>query len=409
MPADFSQYVDLIPYDLSPTDVYLGAIELGRVVLPEFEIRQGTPDDAMLQAFSYITALNVGAINRIPPRLMEGIAALMGVPRNYGQKATVSATITLNDYESFVLPIGTIFIHSTSTVVGVMTTQYETTEAVSVDQSDAEDGSGNPNPVPTVDVQLAASYVGISPHINAGDNLQVETILPQIASTIYLGDFLNGSNPEDGSYYLSRARTYLESLSSNTATARQVEAHVLTTFNYATRCKVYDLTDSDSSVLFTATDAPGNAAIFVWGVEAAVTSSRLYDILVSVTTKSTAGLYFTASNFTTVNVGVQASVAYNSSYVAADVEDAITVALLGFLSPNGFTSKAEKIKVTELQSIVSSVDGVDFVDSLTISDASNLPSGIIQLNANGDIEFLRKGLLATSNELNISISLFSQS
>ena len=103
MPADYSEYVDLTPHDLSPTDVYLGAIQLGRIVLPEFEIRQGTPDDAMLQAFSYMTALSVGAINRLPNRLMQGLCAMMGVTRDGGTKATFTATVALNDYDGIEL------------------------------------------------------------------------------------------------------------------------------------------------------------------------------------------------------------------------------------------------------------------------------------------------------------------
>lgn len=409
MPADFSEYIDLIPYDLSPTDIYLGAIQLGRIVLPEFEIRQGTPDDALLQAFSYITALNVGAINRLPPRLMEGIVSLMGVNRDAGERATVTATITLNDYESFVLPVGTVLTHQRMTSSGIISTQYETLYPVSVEASDAEDELGNANPFPTVDVALAASYVGIVPSVVSGNNLQIEVVLPQVTSVVAQGDFLNGANPEDEELYLSRAKTYLESLSANIATARQIEAYVLTEFNYARRCKAYDLTNADSSLEFTAPTSAGHTAVFVWGIETALSQSRLYEILVSIANKSTAGLNFSVNNFTTVNVGVIVNAVYDQALAASSVEDAIKARLLAFLSPNGFISKSERIKVSELSNIVAQTSGIEYVNSITLVDVDNLlsePSPIIQSDSvSGDIVFLRKGLLATSNEANFTVNL----
>jgi len=97
MPADFRQYVDLTPYDADPTDIYLGAIRLARLTLPEFQLRQGTVEDALFQAFSYMQMLGVSAINRLPNRLMEGISRILGVTRNEGTRATVDIVVTLND------------------------------------------------------------------------------------------------------------------------------------------------------------------------------------------------------------------------------------------------------------------------------------------------------------------------
>jgi len=410
MPADFSEYVDLIPYDLSPTDVYLGAIQLGRVVLPEFEVRQGTPDDAMLQAFSYITALNVGAINRLPPRLMEGIVSLMGVSRDSGIRSTVSATIHLNGYEQFVLPIGSVFTHTRSTSTGPVVTQYETVEAIVVEESEAEDEQGNPNPLPTVTVPMAASYVGVVPSVIVGDVLQSQTVLVDVDRVLAGADFVNGANPEDEEYYLTRARTYLQSLSANTATARQIEAFVLTGYNYVRRCKAYDVTDPDASLFFSAPDKAGYTTIFVWGLESGLSANRLYELLVAISNKSTAGLNFSVLNFTPINVGVNVSAVYDPAYAEQDVVDSIKASLHSFLSPNGFTSKSERVKVSELSAIVSSTPGVEYVVDVTINDVDALasqPSPIISIDTNGDIVFLRKGLLAASSENDFTVSLTS--
>lgn len=79
MPADFSEYVDLRPFDLNPGDIYLTSIDIARLTLPEFNLRVGTPEDAIFQAMAYMSALNIAAINRLPSRLMAGILLMMGV------------------------------------------------------------------------------------------------------------------------------------------------------------------------------------------------------------------------------------------------------------------------------------------------------------------------------------------
>jgi len=106
MPGDYSQYVNLKPYDVSAVDVYLGAQELARVTLPEFNLRQGTVEDAMFQAFAYMQMLGVSAINRLPSRLMEGLTRMMGVSRNEGSRAFVDAVFTFNDDVSIKLERG---------------------------------------------------------------------------------------------------------------------------------------------------------------------------------------------------------------------------------------------------------------------------------------------------------------
>lgn len=110
MPADFRRYVDLTPYDADPTDIYLGALRLARLTLPEFQLRQGTVEDALFQAAAYMQMLSVAAINRIPSRLMEGVARIMGVERTEGERAVVDITVTLNE----IPPEGQPFVFSKS-------------------------------------------------------------------------------------------------------------------------------------------------------------------------------------------------------------------------------------------------------------------------------------------------------
>jgi len=104
MPADFSRYVDLTAFDADPTDIYLGALRLARLTLPEFRLRQGTVEDALFQACAYMQSLNVAAINRVPNRLMEGISRIVGVTRVEGTRSSVDVTVSLNEIPEVGLP-----------------------------------------------------------------------------------------------------------------------------------------------------------------------------------------------------------------------------------------------------------------------------------------------------------------
>lgn len=132
MPGDYSQYVNLKPYDVSVVDVYLGAQELARVTLPEFNLRQGTVEDAMFQAFSYIQMLGVSAINRLPSRLMEGLARMLGVSRNEGSRAVVDTILTFNDDVSIKLERGVGATYKITIADSVVEYPFATTIDVSV-------------------------------------------------------------------------------------------------------------------------------------------------------------------------------------------------------------------------------------------------------------------------------------
>ena len=108
MPANFSEYINLRPFDVSPTAIYLDAIDYARVVLPEFQPRQGTPEDAILQAISYISSLNVSAINRLPDRLMAGIVGMMGVELDEGSKTVIDVKFTCTTNSGTTIPQGTV-------------------------------------------------------------------------------------------------------------------------------------------------------------------------------------------------------------------------------------------------------------------------------------------------------------
>ena len=164
MPADFSQYVDLTIHDVQPVDVYLGAIELARITMPEFTLRQGTPEDALFQAFAYMSSLSVGAINRLPSRLMEGVSKMLGTTRSYGARASVAVEFIATDNDGAYIPAGSIFSFSEKIAGDTYQYTFELAEDILIDSVE----SGTTIPALAI---LYSQAIGIHPVLIGGDSL----------------------------------------------------------------------------------------------------------------------------------------------------------------------------------------------------------------------------------------------
>ena len=480
MPADFSPYIDLRIFDKSPGDIYRDSIELARLTLPDFNLRIGTPEDAMFQAMAYISALNIASINRVPSRLMSGLIGIMGYQRNEGVPAEVDIDITLGTYDGGVIPGGTTFIYSVLFEDEVQEFVFQTTESVTLDPTDLETSFDYPST--TVTVQ--AFDVGIMPPITAGETMSVISSGTDIASVVVSSpaNFVNGLEPDDDADYLSGATTYLQSLSSCLATSKQIDSYVLTQFaNIVGRCKTHDLTSgnelsgdisvkrtegvvttyldsnlatietdaphlfvvgdvvrvdidgSSVSAIFNGTheitdtssttfsfekfagnssstsvtasayageDVPGYASIFAYGVNRLLTASEKTEILADVSDKLLAGISCEILDPTLVTLEISGEVSIRDTFVLEQVISSIENALIAFLSPVEYPFSADRIRYNQIVSLVNSVPGVAFVESLEIT-----PTGSGWLPRHGDdLLFRYKGTLPIISSDDIDIS-----
>ncbi|MFN9954246.1 MAG: hypothetical protein ACK55I_14210, partial [bacterium] len=101
--------------------------------------------------------------------------------------------------------------------------------------------------------------------------------------TVVVDSFSNGTNALTDAEYLDSARTFLESISTTYVTAKQLEAAILSNFEYVARCKVFDLMDAstdrgvsvflpDTSRNVTSSLYKGYVSIFVYGFGRALTN-----------------------------------------------------------------------------------------------------------------------------------------
>jgi hypothetical protein len=231
MPSpDFSNYIDLTINDEQPSTIYNEAVDYARIALPEFSPRSGTVEDAILQATAYMAGITLGAINRLPDGLMEGVMRLLGVIRKEASFGTIDIEFLLSG-TGLTIPEETIVYFQTTD--GDITVQYpfiletETTADVGED---------------TVTATLTSQTAGILPAIPVGTVLNLAQASTVILSATTAADVVQGDRAETQAEYFNRATTSLESLSACLATAKQVENYILANYSEVHRCKVYDLT-----------------------------------------------------------------------------------------------------------------------------------------------------------------------
>lgn len=229
---DFRPYVDLTVYDQQPGNIYSDAIEYGLTALPEFNVRQGTIEDALLQAMSYVAGQVVASVNRLPDGLMLGLLNLMGFNRVESNFATGTAYFTLIDSGGYIVPRGVVIGYTEEIEGGTRLHLFETlTSAIAL----AGDSF-------TAAVPIQALEPGEKPPLTAGTQMNIFTNSTKLFQAFLNSDLSVGGEQETDAEYFSRAVTYLSSLSSGLVTTNQINAFTATNYKQAVRSKAYDLT-----------------------------------------------------------------------------------------------------------------------------------------------------------------------
>lgn len=230
---DFRPYIDLTVYDQQPGDIYSDSIEYGLTALPEFSVRQGTIEDALLQAMSYVAGQVVASINRLPDGLMLGLLNLMGFNRVESDFATGTAYFTLIDSNGYTVPSGVVIGYTEEIEGGTRLHLFETlTSAIAL-----------PGDFTTASVPIQALDPGDKPPLTTGTQMAIFTNSTKLFQAFLDSDLAVGGEQETDAQYFTRAATYLSSLSNGLVTTNQIDAFTATNYKQAVRSKAYDLTN----------------------------------------------------------------------------------------------------------------------------------------------------------------------
>lgn len=469
MPADFSEYVDLSVFDKEPGDIYRDAIELARLSMPDFTLRIGTPEDAIFQAAAYVSALNINAINRLPDRLMAGLVSMLGYQRQEAVAAEVNVVITLGSYDGGVVPAGTTFVYNSVFEDEIQQYAFQTTSAVTIPETDLEVSTDYPSETVTV----TCLEPGIIPPLTTGTELSVLSSGTDIISVVVddPSGFANGINADVDEEYLSKAVTYLRSLTSALVRPSQVDAYLLTNYPaLVRRAKTYDLTNGDSTggditvkrtsgviktflnnnVAAIETDAPhlfivgdvvelevfessvsatfngvhtitatsdttflfnrtasnssstvvtgsayagqdvaGYITVVAYGQNAELTTTEKEGLVSDIRAKATAGLTIDFIDPTLVTLEISGAITLDQQYDQDSLQDAIENAIVDYLSPLNYPFTYDRIRQSQIVSLISGIPGVVYVESLALTP---IDDGWLPQHGN-DLLFLNKGTL----------------
>jgi len=331
MSADFRQYINLRPLDISPAQIYLDSIQVARTVVPNFDLRPGTIEDAMFQAFAYMSALNIGAINRLPDNLMLGVGKMIGTQYSDGERATMNVKFTANSNDGATLPAGTLVSWSSATQEDDAPISYvfETTSELII-------AANNPgDPLPNGTTSVTSQNIGIIPPIASGSELSVISFTQSIFSAESAGSFVQGNDAETIDEFLTRIVANISSMSSSLTTKQQLQNYIFAKYpSLVRRVKVYDLTDKDGGFELSDAAVAGHVVAFVYGPERNLTNIELGEITNDVLEKSIAGIDIGVTNATLLNFRIVATVNYFSTYAVESVENEIKQNLLAAFSQN---------------------------------------------------------------------------
>ena len=396
MPIDFSGYVNLTSFDEEPADIYLAALDYARLSLPELTIRQGTPEDAILQATSYISSLSLAAINRLPDRVMLGLLNILGAPRNEGVYPVIELEFTSITYDGTTIPAGLLVRYDMNGLDNAQSMYFQVVDSAVID---AIDGTGNPD-LPTAIVQARCTEVITLPDITPGIPMSIESVSSDLYQPTLYSIVEYGELQETDYEYLSRSASYLGSLSSAFGKATQIDAYVLSDFLTVNRVKTYDLTDHQGDLAFDAADVPGHLTIFVYGQGAAVSSELKYEILVGIADRAVAGLTIGVLDAEITSIQIDVEVIYNASYDPSILEENIKSIVSAMTSPAAVPFDT-KLRKSYLYSVIRNIPGVVATESVTLTalDANS------SANIDGDLEYAQKGVLPVAYTDNINVTL----
>lgn len=364
MSADLTQYVNLRPLDISPTQIYLDSIEVARNAFPGFDLRQGTIEDAMFQAFAYMSAINIGAINRLPDSLILGLGKMLGTPYRDATPATMDVTFTANSNDGATVPPGTLVLYSPITGDEETAVSYifATNETLTIAANGIDD------PLPTGTTNCTSQVLGVLFSIPAGTTLSIQSYSQEIYSVVSAGEFVQGEDGEGVDEFLSRTVSNLSSMSSALVTGNQLTNYLLVAYpQLISRAKVYDLTDPEGSRTIGEADVPGKVLICAYGPQRDLTNGEITSINLDVTERVVAGLEVAVKTPVFCNFKITATMSYYAQFDTQIVNDTIVFNLLNTHNPANSQWSEERLRHNNVLRSLYRNPAIHSVDSLTIS------------------------------------------
>lgn len=344
---DFTRYTDLRLLDKDPEDIY----EAGKLVMqtrnPEWVPEESNLEVMLMQAMSMLVAEAIYSLNQLPKIQVQAQLALLGVERNAGTPPTTTVQFETVGTAGLVIPAGT-------TVVLTLETGDIFNFETDIELTIPEDSSTG---------TVAATSVDYGSEANGTPS---GTTLDMLADTIDIfevttaSEVVNGTDAESDDAWLERGIQRLQRLTETLVVPQHFINYALENAVVA-RCTAIDAYEPPSG---TPGADGGHMTLVVYGTAAALTTEQKTVLQEEIEAISAANLVIHIIDPSIETVAVTVAVKKIAEYEEAAVTANIEAALEDYLSTQSWPWE-QYVRYNELITLISNVEGVDYVNALT--------------------------------------------
>lgn len=353
---DLGTYIDLRFFDVPDQALIDAMISHYGIVNPGWLPREANTEVLLMETLALGIAEGVVAINRLPGAVVEAILQLAEVSKDYGNPATVTATVTVADGLGYTIPTGTRFYLplTTGTVVFL-------SEAPDVTVPSGETSAVVP--LITETNTAAANGVGAPARLILADQLyMVQSVA--LASTV-----TGGRDPETDAQWRDRGVARFRRFSDALTVPRHFDAAVDEDPRVG-RVMTIDLWDGSVVTPGDPGDDPGHVTVAVLGTDGAPLDTEDLDELEAMTEALAAAMLDVhVMNAITDEIDIVAVVHVLPGFVESVVLTNAETTLRSYLDPLNWAVN-EPVRHNELVSVLDQSPGVDYVVSITANGSS---------------------------------------
>jgi uncharacterized phage protein gp47/JayE len=381
-------YVD-IDYEVVPENLALAAHDLIQQRWPDWEPNEANLETWLIDAFARLAA-EVGILGkRAAFEIFKGFGAtIMNLPPDVEEQATVSSTWTAEDNAGYTIAAGTVVIVEET---GDESYAFEVVSDVVIPPGSTATAAGE------VTLRAVAGGASVNGVGGAGVTAVVADAYGYVSTVTLTGEASGGQDEETEEDYVNRLSDELQLMTPRPILPRDFE--VLALRNQAvSRVKAVDgwnptagTTGNERYIGLVLLDEDGAdvAGGVKTEVETELDAMREVNFVVDVGSPT-----FTA-------IDVTATVRCYAGSDPTQVDAAVTAAVENYLSPSnwgrpstghadllGDWVNTDKVRMSEMYAAINSVEGVNYVESLTIE------GGTADVNLSGVVPVTQPGTIA---------------
>lgn len=364
---DINSYIDLQLIDKDPQDVFDVAQQYLSTQLPELTLREGMMETILLEAVALEVSESIFAINRLPDGMTEVLLQFFGVTRDSGQPPIADLNFQVAGPQGATIPSGSTFVLDIGNGLDPL---LMTTDAELVIPAGSTTGTIS---------ATGDTFTDIYNGTPAGTLLQSQDSLIYVNYVTLASTVSEGRDPETDDDYLTRGVQSLQRISTTLVVPNQFVAAALE-FPFVSRALGLDSYDPSN-------DPDGNGPIgvdggfmtvAVYGDNEFVSADNKEILQSELEADSQANLIVKLIDPQITPIAIDVTIAYDSDVDSADVVAAVQQALRDSINPSVW-DWGTVVRRSTLLSLITNVDGVDYVESLNEPAADITLTGVANL------------------------------